>query len=149
MCIYFSPTQMCESFFVPRPSGNSGQVFIRWIGKEDVQVSWAVQMQDLFQLFYIQISPEKKQKEETKSIKLITLQWRWSLPNKASFVARENLWSFIFSHETMLKMRSRLSQNISKLAITSCSLTIQQLSMFPFDSFKQLSRFDFAPVVRL
>lgn len=44
---------MCESLFVPGPRGNPCQIFIRRIGKEDIQVSWAVQLQNLFKLFHI------------------------------------------------------------------------------------------------
>lgn len=58
---------MCEGLFVPRPSGNTRQVFIRRIGKEDVQVSRAIQMQNLFQLFHIQIGSEKKRQKGINS----------------------------------------------------------------------------------
>lgn len=57
----FSFTQVCEGFFVPGPCGNPCQIFIRRIGKENIQVSWAIQLQNLFDLFHIQIgSVEKK-----------------------------------------------------------------------------------------
>ena len=59
MCVYLSSTQMCEGLFVPGPSGNPRQIFIRRIGKEDIQVSRAIQMQNLFQLFHIQIGSGK------------------------------------------------------------------------------------------
>lgn len=57
---------MCEGFFVPGPSGNPRQIFIRRIGKEDIQVSWAIQMQNLFQLFHIQIGSGKQKKRDTE-----------------------------------------------------------------------------------
>lgn len=53
MCFYLSSTQMCEGFFVPGPSGNPRQIFIRGVGKEDIQVGRAIQMQNLFQLFHV------------------------------------------------------------------------------------------------
>lgn len=50
---------MRDGLLVPRPSSNACQIFIRRIGKEDIQVSWAIQMQNLFQLFHIQIGSGK------------------------------------------------------------------------------------------
>ena len=68
---------MCERLLVPGPSGNPRQIFIRRIGKEDIQVSRAIQMQNLFQLFHIQIGSEKQQKKKewVFHIKVIALRW--------------------------------------------------------------------------
>lgn len=52
-CMFY--TQMCEGFFVPGPSGDSRQVFIRRIAKENIQVSWTIQLENVFQLLHIQI----------------------------------------------------------------------------------------------
>lgn len=60
---------MREGFFVPGPSGNPRQIFIRRIGKEDIQVSWAIQIQNLFQLFHIQIGSGKLRKKAKKQEK--------------------------------------------------------------------------------
>lgn len=60
---------MCEGLFVPRPSGDPCQIFIRRIGKEDIQVSWAIQMQNLFQLFHIQIGSGKQKKKRKRQEK--------------------------------------------------------------------------------
>lgn len=57
-------TQMREGLFVPGPSGNSCQIFIRRICKEDVQVSRTIQLQNLFQLFHVQIGSGKQQRQK-------------------------------------------------------------------------------------
>lgn len=55
---------MREGLFVPGPSGNSCQLFIRRICKEDVQVSRTIQLQNLFQLFHVQIGSGKQQQQQ-------------------------------------------------------------------------------------
>lgn len=57
---------MCEGLLVPGKSGNTCQIFIRRIGKEDVQVSGAIQMQNVFQLFHVQIGSGKYKKKTKK-----------------------------------------------------------------------------------
>lgn len=67
--MYLSSTQMCESLLVPGPSGNPRQIFIRGIGKEDIQVSWTIQLQNLFQLFHVQVGSGKQKTTERKKKK--------------------------------------------------------------------------------
>lgn len=52
-CMFWFSTQMREGLLVPRPGGHPCKFFIRGVGKEDVQVCGAIQLQDLFQLFHI------------------------------------------------------------------------------------------------
>lgn len=50
-------TEMGQGLLVPRPGGHSSQVLISGIGKEDVQVCWAVHFEDIFQLLDVQVGP--------------------------------------------------------------------------------------------